>query len=269
MSRTTIDVAGVRLSALVEGSDDGPWVTFAHSLATDATLFDAQAQALGERYRVLRFDMRGHGRSEAPPRPYALADLVGDVVGLWNTLEIERSHFVGLSIGGMTGFGLALDHPDRLVSLTACDCRADAPEFFRSMWDQRQAIVGAQGLEGIVEPTIETWFTEAARARDPALIERVRAMIRATSQEGYLGCGGALKRLDYKGRLGDIQVPTLMIVGDADGPHPAEMEALAAMVPGARLVEIGPAGHLSNLEQPDAFNDALIGFLGSFDGRPR
>ncbi|MGH6903678.1 MAG: alpha/beta fold hydrolase [Geminicoccaceae bacterium] len=269
MSRTTIDVGGLRLSALIEGKELGPWVTFAHSLATDATLFAAQAKALGARYRTLRFDMRGHGRSAAPPRPYALADLVGDVVGLWDTLEIERSHFVGLSIGGMTGFGLALDHPDRLVSLSACDCRADAPEFFRNMWDQREAIVDGQGLEGIVEPTIQTWFTEAARARDPALIDRVRAMIRGTSRDGYLGCGDALRRLDYKRRLGAIGTPTLMIVGDADGPHPQEMKALAAMIPGARLVEIGPAGHLSNLEQPEAFNAALIGFLDSFHERPR
>jgi 3-oxoadipate enol-lactonase len=269
MSRTTIDVRGVRLSALIEGTEAGPWVTFAHSLATDATLFDEQAKALAGRYRTLRFDMRGHGRSDAPPRPYALADLVGDLAGLWDALGVERSHFVGLSIGGMTGFGLALDHPDRLISLTACDCRADAPEFFRGMWDQRQAIVDAEGLEGIVEPTIETWFTAAARERDPALIERVRGMIRSTSQNGYLACGDALKRLDYKPRLGEIHTPTLMIVGDADGPHPKEMRALAELVAGARLVEIGPAGHLSNLEQPAAFNRALIGFLDSFEGRSR
>jgi 3-oxoadipate enol-lactonase len=269
MSRTTIEVGGVGISALIEGKELGSWVTFAHSLATDATLFEEQAKALGSRYRILRFDMRGHGRSEAPLRPYALADLVGDVVGLWDALGTERSHFVGLSIGGMTGFGLALDHPDRLVSLTACDCRADAPEFFRDMWDQREAIADKQGLEGIVEPTIHTWFTEAARGRDPALIDRVRAMIRGTSLEGYLGCGDALRRLDYKRRLGEIRTPTLMIVGDADGPHPQEMKAMAALIPSARLVEIGPAGHLSNLEQPEAFNAALIGFLNSFDGRSR
>lgn len=269
MSRTTIEVGGVGISALIEGKELGSCVTFAHSLATDATLFEEQAKALGSRYRILRFDMRGHGRSEAPLRPYALADLVGDVVGLWDALGIERSHFVGLSIGGMTGFGLALDHPDRLVSLTACDCRADAPEFFRDMWDQREAIVDKQGLEGIVEPTIHTWFTEAARGRDPALIDRVRAMIRGTSLEGYLGCGDALRRLDYKRRLSEIRTPTLMIVGDADGPHPQEMKAMAALIPSARLVEIGPAGHLSNLEQPKAFNAALIGFFESFDGRSR
>jgi 3-oxoadipate enol-lactonase len=269
MSRRTIEVGGVGISALIEGKESGPWVTFAHSLATDATLFEEQAKALGPRYRTLRFDMRGHGGSEAPPRPYALADLVGDVVGLWDALRIERSHFVGLSIGGMTGFGLALDYPDRLVSLSACDCRADAPEFFRNMWDQREAIVAERGLEGIVEPTIQTWFPEAARGRDPALIERVRATIRGTSVEGYLGCGDALRRLDYKRRLGEIGTPTLLIVGDADGPHPQEMKAMAALIPGARLVEVGPAGHLSNLEQPEAFNVALIDFLDSFDGRSR
>ena len=268
MSRKTIEVGGTRLSAVIEGKEGGPWVTFAHSLATDASLFEEQAKALGARHRTLRFDMRGHGRSEAPPRPYALSDLVGDVVGLWDALEIERSHFVGLSIGGMTGFGLALDRPDRLTSLSACDCRADAPEFFRNLWDQREAIVAERGLDGIVEPTLQTWFTEAARGRDRALIERVSAMIRGTSVEGYLGCGDALRRLDYKRRLGEIGTPTLMIVGDADGSHPEEMKAMAAMIPGARLVEIGPAGHLSNLEQPDAFNAALIGFLDSFDGHP-
>jgi 3-oxoadipate enol-lactonase len=198
-----------------------------------------------------------------------MADLVGDVVGLWESLGIERSHFVGLSIGGMTGFGLALDHPERLISLTACDCRADAPGFFREMWDQRQAIVDADGLEGIVEPTIGTWFTDAASERNPALIKRVRAMIRSTSVEGYLGCGDALKRLHYKRRLGEIRTPTLMIVGDADDPHPQEMRGMAKLVAGARLVEIGRAGHLSNLEQPAAFNEALVDFLDSLEGSPR
>lgn len=256
----------MRLSVLIEGNGSGPWVTFAHSLATDLTLFDEQARALAGRYRILRFDLRGHGRSAAPPRPYALSDLVGDVVASWDALGIVRSHFVGLSIGGMTGFGLALDHADRLLGLVACDCRADAPAFFRDMWDQRQAIVAERGIEGIVEPTIQSWFTEATRARAPALIERVRAMIRNTSAEGYLGCTDALKRLDYKGRLGAIRTPTLMIVGDADGPHPEEMRALAQLVPGARLVEIGPAGHLSNLEQPAAFNRALAAFLDGLEG---
>lgn len=251
----------MRLSVLIEGPEGRPWITFAHSLATRLELWDEQARAVVDRYRVLRFDMRGHGRSDAPPGPYAFADLVGDVVGLWDALGIERSHFVGLSIGGMTGLGLALDRPDRLLSLVACDCRADAPAFFRNMWEERQTAVQADGLEGIVDSTIATWFPETRRESERKLIARVRGMVLATSPVGYLGCTEALKQLDYKRRLGDIRSPTLMIVGDADGAHPQEMQAMTELVSDACLIRIGPAGHLSNLEQPDAFNEALLGFL--------
>ena len=130
MTERKIQVGDIVLNTRVEGRSDAPWVTFCNSLATDLTMYDAQAAALAGDYRILRYDRRGHGGSETPDGPYSWDQMVNDVVGLWDALGIEKSHYVGLSMGGMTGIGVSLKCPERMLSLSACDCRADAPEFF-------------------------------------------------------------------------------------------------------------------------------------------
>lgn len=257
----SIEANGIVFRCAVDGPEGAPWLTLCHSLATDLRLWDPQMEMLTGCFRVLRYDMRGHGQTDAPAGPYDWATLVGDVVALWDALAVERSHFVGLSMGGMTGMGLALEHGARLESLTCCDCRADAPGFFRSMWDERQASARAGGMAGVLDATLATWFSGETLAAGGARMEAVTGMILGTPLAGYLGATDALKALDYKNSLSRIGTPTHFIVGANDGPHPAEMLALSELVQGARYSVVESAGHLSNWEQPEAFNDVLLAFL--------
>lgn len=266
MIERRIQVGDIAINTRVEGRVDAPWVTFCHSLATDCSMFDEQAAALAADYHVLRYDRRGHGKTDAPAGPYNWDQMIDDVIGLWDALGIERSHYVGLSMGGMTGIGLALGHPERLSSLSACDCRADAPGFFRDMWNTRQTGVVENGMASVVDMTLATWFTERRLAEGGALIERVRRMILDTPINGYMGCTEALKQLDFKSRLGEVTVRTQFIVGADDGPHPDEMATMHERVPGSALHVIENAAHLSNLEQPDAFTGLITAFLAEQGG---
>lgn len=256
-----IKANGIEFRVLIEGPEGAPWITFLHSLATNLSLWDEQAAAFRDRFRILRYDARGHGQTQVPTGPYTMDDFVADAVALWDALGIQRSHVVGLSMGGMTGFGLALTHRDRVNSLVAADCRSDAPEFFQRMWDERERLVAQGGLPAIEDMTLKTWFTETTRSRRPELVERVRRMIATTPLEGYRGTAAALRGLNYKSRLSEIAVPALLIVGAHDGPHPAEMRAMAGLIRGAGFIEVPDAAHLSNIEQPELFNSAVTAFL--------
>ncbi|MGH6953688.1 MAG: alpha/beta fold hydrolase [Alphaproteobacteria bacterium] len=254
---------GVSLNYRIDGPEGAPWITFSNSLATNHTMWNDQTEALAGRFRVLRYDTRGHGESEATKGDYGFDLLVGDVAGLWDSLGVEQSHFVGLSMGGMTGIGLALGHGRRLLSLAACDCRADSPEPFREDWRKRRAAVEERGIEAIVEGNLERWFTPEMRQGPSALLDRVRAMIRTTSVDGFFGCTGALMNLDYLSRIDQIRAPTLFVVGAKDGPHPELMKAMHARLPGSRYAVIEDAAHLSNLERPERFNRVILDFLGA------
>ena len=256
-----VSTNGVSLNVEVEGREGAPWLTFSNSLATDLTMWDAQAAALKGDYRILRYDMRGHGKSDVPKGPYAMAQLVADVVGLWDHFNIRRTHFVGLSIGGMTALGLGLDHADRLISIVPCDCRADSPPEFRDSWGPRIEIAeGKQGCAGLVPATLERWFSAETRAKQPKLMDYMTRLISNTPVAGYVGCAHALQNLPYLPRVGEIKVPTMFLAGTTDVMREPTRD-LHLRVAGSTYVEIGPAGHLSNLDQPDLFNAALETFL--------
>lgn len=257
----TIDAGGNKLHAMLDGKQSAPWLTCLHALATDLRLWDGHVGALGSAFRVLRIDARGHGKSTAENPASSLADMVADVVAVWDALGIDSSLVLGLSLGGMTGFGLALDHPDRVEKLVAADCRADAPDFFSAMWTKRQQALSEGGIEAVAEATLPIWFSEATRTGRPDLVEKGRSMILGTSPSGYIGTSSALQKLDYKRRLSEISCPTLLVVGALDGVHPAEMREMAALIPGAQFAEIADASHMSNLEQPERFNEIVLGFL--------
>ena len=172
-----ITVNGVRLHYRMGGPEGAPWVTFSNSLATDLHLWDAQVALLADRFRILRYDTRGHGKSGVTPAPYDFDLLQSDVIGLWDGLGIQESHYVGLSLGGSTGIGLAIHHPGRIASLAACDCRVTAPPAFRQAWEARIAIVRADGMEGLVEETMARWFTAPILAADPPELAKIRSMI--------------------------------------------------------------------------------------------
>jgi 3-oxoadipate enol-lactonase len=257
---------GIAFHASVAGPSGAPWLTFSNSHATDLSLWDEQAARLQDRFRVLRYDTRGHGRTEATDGPYNFDLLAADVIALWDTLGIARSHFVGLSLGGTTGIEVALRYPGRVASLAACDCRCNAPPEFSASWDPRIAAARVEGMRALVEPTIQRWFTPAFRERSPPLLDKVRGMIRGTSVAGYVGCAEALKRIDCEPRLFAIRCPTLFLTGDKDPSAPPDlMRGWQSRVPDSRLTIIDNAAHITNIEQPTAFNAALDIFLGAIE----
>ncbi|WP_230532093.1 alpha/beta fold hydrolase [Microvirga roseola] len=256
-----IAVNGTKLRVLIDGQEGKPWLTCLHSLATRAELWEEQMEELTQDFRVLRIDARGHGKSRPVQGPYNFDQLAKDVVAVWDHFRIERSAVLGLSMGGMTAFGLALNHTSRVTRVVAADCRSDAPDFFKNMWAERQKVLAEKGMEAIADITIPTWLTEDTRNTRPHQVERVRGMILQTSREGYLGATEALRALDYKRRLAEIRCPIRLVVGSADGPHPAEMRSMADLIPGAQLAEIPSAAHLANVENPKAFNKEVRAFL--------
>jgi 3-oxoadipate enol-lactonase len=248
-------------NCVIDGPADGMPVVFSNSLGANVDMWQPQVAALAGEYRVIRYDQRGHGGSELPPGAYAFPALVDDAVALLDALELPRVHFVGLSLGGMTALGLALDHPARLHSITAANCIAQVPAAGQAMWDERARIAREQGLRALIAPSLERWFTAQTRRERAAELEWVGKMIAATPVAGYVAACGALKTLDYLDRLADITVPTLFIAGTHDGGAPlAAMQDMHARVRGSRLVELD-AAHVSNLERPAEFNSALVGFL--------
>lgn len=257
-----IAVNGIDVNYTFEGPGTGPVVTLSHSLAASLAMWDPQMAALRGNYRILRYDTRGHGESSAPGGAYTLEQLADDAHGLLGALGIERSHFVGLSMGGMIGQTLALKYPEVVDRLVLCDTSSAMPPGAADLWNERIATVEAGGMEAMVAPTIERWFTPAFISAHDDKIEPVRQMIRATPVAGFAGCCHALKALDLTDKLGGIAAPTLAIVGEDDiGTPVAAHEVIRDNIPGAKLVVLPSAMHLSNIEQADRFNEALLGFL--------
>ncbi len=241
---------------------DAPWLMLSNSIAADHTMWDGQISLLTKRYNVLRYDARGHGRSDAPPGPYSFALLVKDIITILDELDIERVTFMGLSMGGMTGLGLALEHPERLDKLVCCDARADAPEPFVTGWDDRIELIEKFGLKAILKGTVERWLVPSFRESHPNEVARIESMILGTSPAGWIGCAEALKQLDYLKDLPRMTVPTLFVVGAEDGGAPLPvMEAMTKAVPGAELVIVPHAAHLANLDNPEGFNRAISEYL--------
>jgi 3-oxoadipate enol-lactonase len=259
-----IRVNGVELAYRIDGAPHAaPWVVLSHSLACDHTMWDPQMEALRD-FRVLRFDTRGHGASEAPAGEYTMDQLAADVHALLDALRIDRFHFVGLSMGGMIGQQLALRVPLRMATLTLADTTSRYPLEARPMWDQRIALVRAQGMDALVPTTLERWFTARFREQQIETVARIAATIRATRVPGYIGCAWAISHIDLTARLASVGCPTLVIVGAEDRGTPPEMaEDIARAIEGARLEVIAAAAHLSNIEQPAQFNRLLRAFLAA------
>jgi 3-oxoadipate enol-lactonase len=178
-----------------------------------------------------------------------------------DALSVSRAHFVGISMGGMTGLSLAQKHPDRVATLAACDCGTASSPASAQQWEERIALAEKEGLEPLVLATAKRWFPPDYPENSPAFQKAV-AMIRTTSVKGFIGCAGALANFDLRPGLPTIKAPTLLIVGSKDAVLPGQ-KAINAAIPGSELVELDGAGHLSNLEQPEAFTGALQQFLAS------
>lgn len=256
-----LDLPTHRLHYRIDGSEGAPWLTFSNSLGTDLGMWDLQVQALSSRFRVLRYDVRGHGLSGAPAGPYGIDQLGGDVLALWDALEVQRSHVCGLSIGGLTGQWLALEAPARVDRLALCATAAKIGT--TESWDARIAQVRQAGLAPLAEGTAQRWFTPAFVQAHAAAVDAILAVFLATDPQGYAGCCHAVGTADFRDRLGAIANPVLALAGDDDPVcPPADLQALADGVGRGRYAQVG-GRHICNIESPDDFNRILLDFLAA------
>jgi 3-oxoadipate enol-lactonase len=257
-----IKANGIDMHYTLDGPVNAPVVTLSHSLATDLSMWDPQLDALRARYRVLRYDTRGHGGTDAPATAYTLDQLADDARALLQALGIARTHWCGLSMGGMIGQTLALEHPEVFASLSLCDTSSRIPAEARPLWADRVKTAETQGMEPLIEPTLGRWLTAPFRERRKDVVAKVAAMIRSTPPLGYAGCCHAISALDLTDRISAISMPTLIVVGEEDQGTPvAASKVMNDRIKGSELVIIPAAAHLSNLEQPEAFTKALTSFL--------
>ena len=257
-----ITVNGISVHYTLEGPASGPVITMSNSLASNLSMWEPQMPVLTSHYRVLRYDTRGHGGTEATAGPYSLDELSEDVRALLRALGITRTHFIGLSMGGMIGQIIAIKYPQMLQSLVLCDTMSRVPTEAKPMWDDRIHTAETGGMEPLVEPTLARWFTEPFRQKGSPILDQVRTMIRSTPPRGYTGCCHAIAALNLTDHLKAITLPTLIIVGEDDPATPvAASHVIHEQVRGSELVILKSAAHLSNLEQPEAFNQALTAFL--------
>jgi len=252
----------MKINHRVDG-ERGPWVTLVTGIANDTTMWNAQMPALTPHFRVLRYDLRGQGGSEATPAPYSISLLVDDLARLWREVGVQKTHLVGLGLGGGIVQAAAVAHGDRLISLMPVCCRAKMVPEFAAMWHGLIDKVKKDGVESIVEQTAQRWFSDDFKARNPGVLDEVRAMIRRTTLDGYLGCVGAFLGMDVEKDLGRIRVPTHYLSGAEDkvGGPPALMAGLAAKVPGARHASVPGAAHIANIQNPAGFNKLVVDFL--------
>jgi 3-oxoadipate enol-lactonase len=245
----------------VHGPTGAPTLVLCPSLGTTRAIWDAQLPALSERFRVVRYDARGHGASPVPPGPYEIADLGTDVLALMDSLSLPCAHFCGVSLGGMTAIWLAIYAParvDRLV-LSFTSARLGPP----SVWAERAALVREQGTEAVADAGLARWLTDDFIARDAAQAARLRAMIVATPDEGYAACCEVIERMDLEAQLPAIAAPTRVIVGRRDPATPPEHgRRIAAAIPGARLDELDTA-HLGNVQEPARYSELVLAHLSA------
>jgi len=257
-----IKANGIQMNYELSGIKQAPVVVLSHSLACSMVMWRPQLEMLESRFRVLRYDTRGHGGTDAPPGSYTLAQLVDDAIGILDGLDIERVHWVGLSMGGMIGQGLALSHPGRLNSLVLADTAAIIPGEAQPVWQERIDVVRNEGLQAVAESTLERWFTPNYLKQKLPEVDQIRQQILDTPVAGYIGCSEAIRRLNYLDQLAAIQTPTLVMVGaDDTGTPVAASEAMHAHIKGSNLAVIPAAAHLSNIEQAKVFNTHLMEHL--------
>jgi len=246
----------------VEAAPDNgkPPLLFSNSLGTDLHMWDPQMEAFGDTFRIVRYDSRGHGQSDAPEGNYTIERLGRDVLAILDELGIERTYYCGLSKGGMVGQWLGTNAPERIERMALCSTAAFTP--IRDLWNHRIAVASGKGMGPLADGIIERWFTEGFRKDNPAEVERVGAMVLSTPGIGYAGCCAAIRDMDQRETIKVITLPTLVVAGDRDPATPPELgREIHERIGGSEFVVIEDAAHLSNIEQPDAFNRVVLSFL--------
>ncbi|HWK00195.1 MAG TPA: 3-oxoadipate enol-lactonase [Xanthobacteraceae bacterium] len=255
----TIDAAGCKINVEIDGVASAPPLVISNSLGTNLHMWDEQAKALAKRYRVIRYDQRGHGKSGAPKGPYTIDRLGRDVLAILDHLEIKKTNFLGLSMGGTTGMWLACNAPHRFQKIILANTgpRIGAQD----IWNARIMTVLDKGMKALVDATIERWLSKKFRDTKPPAIEKIRKMLLTTPKHGYAGCSAAIRDADFRWAIGGVKLPTLVIAGSLDPATPPEgSEFIAQRIARAKLVSL-EAAHLSNIEQSAQFTRAVEDFL--------
>ena len=253
------DLPNARIHYALSGPPSAPVLVLSNSLGTDFSLWDPETPAFEKQFRLLRYDMRGHGKSSAPPPPYAVPALAADVLALADSLAIERFHFCGLSIGGMIGMSLALEAPLRLNKLVLANTAAKIGTL--ESWNTRIALVRQQGMKEVAKLIPARWFTAGFQAAHPEAVARTLQVIESLDPEGYVGGCCAVRDFDARDAVPLIRVPTLVVSGTHDpAATPSDGHFLAERISGARYAELGTS-HLSNIEDPARFTREVLDFL--------
>jgi 3-oxoadipate enol-lactonase len=256
-----VRVGDQEVACRIEGPEGALPLVLLHGILADHRVWDGVAERLSSQYRIVRYDLRGHGASSAPPPPYTMEQLADDVPALLDALGIAKAHLAGSSLGGMIAQQVGVRHGQRLLSLTLANTAAvqGAPQ----AWEDRIATAKQSGIAALAEPTLQRWFTPGFLQSQPQEVARIRAILEGTSVDGFVGCAAAVRDLAQLQLLPRIRVPTLVIVGSEDKGTPPELgRAIAEAIPGARLVTL-PAAHQAAIEVPQAFCDAWLSFVGS------
>ncbi len=252
---------GCPLNVEVSGPEGAPVLMLSNSLGTDLTMWDDQAAEFGKHFRLVRYDRRGHGKSGATKGPYSFDRFGRDILGIIDALEVETVNWCGLSMGGMDGQWLGANAPDRVEKLVLANTNFYYPD--KSPWAARIQAVRENGLASFVDANMERWFTKGFIARAPQTIERMKTMFLASDREGYAACVAAVSEIDFRASNARISAPTLVIVGKQDPATPPEWgETIARQIPGGKVAALD-AAHISNVEQPKGFTEAVLNFLAA------
>lgn len=254
-------------NVVVEGPEDAPVLMISNSLGANLGMWDKQAPEFARHFRTVRYDSRGHGASAAPEGPYTLEQLGRDALAILDALEVDKAHWLGLSKGGAVGQWLLVNAPERIdrAVLANTGSKFGDPD----TWNERLRAVREQGMGALADGVIDRWFTKEFQEKEPETVEAIRQAILDTPPEGYAACMSALRDVDLREAIRDVKSPVLVIVGDKDVGTPPEMgAAIAESIPGAQLVTLD-AAHLSNVEDAEAFTDAVVRFLTEPLATPR
>ena len=253
----------VVLNSIATGLENGPGLLLSNGIGTTTRAWEPQLPLLEKHFKVVRYDTRGHGDSPTPEGPYSFDMLVADAFGVMDRHGLETASVMGCSLGSMTALGMGLSQPERVTKIICTAARADGPPPFRQSWDDRIAVIADKGIAGLWEGAVGNWLTPAFREANPQVISMLNSEFMKTNPAGYGGCAIALKGLDYLKDLGSLSVPTLFVAGSEDkGATPETMQAMAAACPGSKYALVQDAGHIINVNQQKAFDQAISGFLG-------
>ena len=256
-----IKANGITFNYRIDGAEGLPWLVLSNSLATDLGMWDEQAAQLKAQFRVLCYDQRGHGSTDAPAGRYTFDLLIADVIALMDALGVKRAHWCGVSMGGATGMGLAQRHAERFDRLIICDTPGQSTPATAAQWEERIASAQKGGMQAQLESTIARWFPPETLKANPPHLDKLRRMILNTPVNGFVGGSAALADHDFRPGMKNVKNPVLYMCGEKDGHNAAVMRRMQQEFPAATYVELPGAGHISNMDQPAMFTNAMREFL--------